>query len=145
MAASSAPHMGPFYCCLVTVAAALQEPRVGAEERGLVRRLNKRHRGGGLCFKAFIQWPKLGRERVRDCAFEEKLVPACSGRISCSLASTNVPATFDLRGWGEQVSVVVRPDVVRKCLLCSWAWDGWKDLRGCNRSLGCVPGCVGTK
>ena len=41
------------------------------------------------------------------------------------------------------MGVVVRPDVTRKCVLCSWAWDGWTDLRGCNRSGGCVPGCVG--
>ena len=27
-------------------------------------RLNRRYRGG-LCFKAFIRWPKLGRERAR--------------------------------------------------------------------------------
>ena len=55
-----------------------------------------------------------------------------------------MPATFDLEGWGGTVGVVVRPDVTRKCVLCSWAWDGWTDLRGCNRSSGCVPGCVGT-
>ena len=82
--------------------------------------------------------------QVRECAFEEKLTPACTGRLSCSLASLNVPATFDLEGWGGTVGVVVRPDVTRKCVLCSWAWDGWTDLRGCNRSSGCVPGCVGT-
>ena len=79
--------------------------------------------------------------QVRECAFEERLTP---GRLSCSLASLNVPATFDLEGWGGTVGVVVRPDVTRKCVLCSWAWDGWTDLRGCNRSSGCVPGCVGT-
>ena len=82
--------------------------------------------------------------QVRECAFEERLTPACTGRLSCSLASLNVPATFDLEGWGGTVGVVVRPDVTRKCVLCSWAWDGWTDLRGCNRSSGCVPGCVGT-
>ena len=82
--------------------------------------------------------------QVRECAFEERLTPACAGRLSCSLASLNVPATFDLEGWGGTVGVVVRPDVTRKCILCSWAWDGWTDLRGCNRSSGCVPGCVGT-
>ena len=49
------------YCCLAAIAAA--DPQVGAEERGLVTRLNRRYRGG-LCFKAFIRWPKLGRERV---------------------------------------------------------------------------------
>ena len=52
------------------------------------------------------------------------------GPLSCSLASLNVPATFDLEGWGGTVGVVVRPDVTRKCVLCSWAWDGWTDLKG---------------
>ena len=52
-----------FYCfCLMAIAAA--DPRIGAEERGLVTRLNRRYRGG-LCFKAFIRWPKQGRERAR--------------------------------------------------------------------------------
>ena len=90
------------------------------------------------------QWRTLDATQVRECAFEERLTPACAGRLSCSLASLNVPATFDLEGWGGTVGVVVRPDVTRKCVLCSWAWDGWTDLRGCNRSSGCVPGCVGT-
>ena len=134
---------GYFYCFFLAAVATAAHERVGAEERGLVTRLNRRYRGG-LCFKAFIRWPKLGRERVRECAFEERLTPACTGRLSCSLASLNVPATFDLEGWGGTVGVVVRPDVTRKCVLCSWAWDGWTDLRGCNRSSGCVPGCVGT-
>ena len=56
---------GYFYCCLLAViATAADQPRVGAEERGLVTRLNRRYRGG-LCFKAFIRWSKQGRERVR--------------------------------------------------------------------------------
>ena len=69
-----APGYYFYCCCLVAIAAA--DPRFGAEERGLVTRLNRRYRGG-LCFKAFIKWPKLGRERVRECAFEERLTPAC--------------------------------------------------------------------
>ena len=125
------------YCCFlvaIAAAAAHDEPKVGAEERGLVTRLNRRYHGGGLCFKAFIKWPKLGRDRVRECAFQERLAPACKGRLSCSLASKNAPVIFNLEGWGGTVGVVVRPDVTRKCILCSWAWDGWTDLRGCNRS-----------
>ena len=57
-----APGYYFYCCCLVAIAAA--DPRFGAEERGLVTRLNRRYRGG-LCFKAFIRWPKLGRERAR--------------------------------------------------------------------------------
>ena len=131
--------IGRIYCCLLLAAAAraVDDPRIGAEERGLVTRLNRRYRGG-LCFKAFIRWPKQGRERVRECAFEERLTPACEGRLSCSLASLNVPATFDLEGWGGTVGVVVRPDVTRKCVLCSWAWDGWTDLRGCKQERVCI-------
>ena len=72
--------IGRIYCCVFLAAAACaHDTRIGAEERGLVTRLNRRYRGG-LCFKAFIRWPKLGRERVRECAFEERLTPACTGR-----------------------------------------------------------------
>ena len=51
-------------CLLAAIATAAADPRFGAEERGLVTRLNRRYRGG-LCFKAFIRWPKQGRERAR--------------------------------------------------------------------------------
>ena len=55
-----------FPCCLLAAIATATHDvsRVGAEERGLVTRLNRRYRGG-LCFKGFIRWPKLGRERAR--------------------------------------------------------------------------------
>ena len=55
--------IGRIYGFLAATACA-HDPRIGAEERGLVTRLNRRYRGG-LCFKAFIRWPKLGRERAR--------------------------------------------------------------------------------
>ena len=65
---SMSPKMAPgrfhFFLLAAIATAAHDSPRIGAEERGLVTRLNRRYRGG-LCFKAFIRWPKLGRERAR--------------------------------------------------------------------------------
>ena len=66
----------------------------------------------GVAVEALVDFTQ-----VRECAFEERLTPACTGRLTCSLASLNVPATFDLEGWGGTVGVVVRPDVTRKCIL----------------------------